>query len=358
MKIPTIAVTGLDARENPYPGLAIARSLRMDPASKYRIIALTYDIYCTGLYRDDIFDAVYIVPYPSEPEDKLKHRLLEIHREDPFDVIIPALDTEIAVYSRLTGELHSAGIRMLLPSEASVKARNKDNLSGTCRRLNIRTPKTVVVTHLEQLDNPIPGIDYPMVMKGSIVSAKIIRKKEELRVYYFKILGEWGFPVLLQERLVGEEYDIAAVADRQHKMAAYVPIKKFAISGDGKATAGVVVDDPYLEQLAREILERMKWIGPCELELIRESATGRYFLLEMNARFPAWIYLTAKAGCNMPAICRALAMNEPVPAVPGINAGHLFFRNRFGHIVDPSIMTELLRSSTWQSGTATGGLTP
>ncbi len=347
MKQVTVAVTGLDCRENPYPGLAIARSLRANPAFQGRLIALTYDVMTTGIYRDDVFDAVYIVPYPSEPEKKLLSRLMEIHRTDPMNAIFPALDSEIAVYSRLAVQLNSLGIRTLLPDEASVKARNKDNLAGTCDRLRIRTPRTVVITHIEQLDEPIPGLKYPMVIKGALADAHVINNTDELKMFYLKILGKWGFPVLLQEKINGEEFDVAAIAGADHETVAGVAIRKFAISERGKASAGIVVADPKLYETANEILRRMKWRGPCELELMREESSGRYFLLEINARFPAWIFLSAAAGCNLPAIALDMMLNRLNKPVPGPEAGTIFFRNRFGHVVDPGIMGDLLNSGAW-----------
>jgi carbamoyl-phosphate synthase large subunit len=345
---PTVAVTGLDARENPYPGLAIARSLRADPGFQGRIIALTYDIYCTGQYRGDIFDAVYVIPYPSEPEGKLLCRLMEIHKTDPMDLIMPALDSEIAIYTRLSKALEALGIHTLLPSEAAVKSRYKDNLSGTCRRLRIRTPKTLVITHMEQLYEPLQGLDFPLVIKGSLAGAAVVNDREELKVHYLKTLKEWGFPVLLQEKLIGEEYDICALADRSHRVIGHIPIKKFAISSRGKASSGIIVDEPYLGELAQQILERMRWIGPCELELLKETATGRFFLLEINARFPAWIYLGAEAGCNLPSMAVRTALNMPLAPDHIPETGKLFFRNRFGIVVDHTAATELLRTGSFQ----------
>lgn len=343
----TVAITGLDSRDNPYPGLALARSLRLDPNFRGKIIALTYDVYCTGQYRDDIFDEIYIVPYPSEPEHKLLSRILEIHRETSIDVIFPALDSEIAVYTRLAPTLKSHGIASFLPSEEAVKSRNKDNLYGTCQRLRIRTPKTIVLTHTEQLDEPIPGLNYPMVIKGSLAGANIVHNCDELKVYYHSTLAEWGFPVLLQEKLVGEEYDITCLADTNHEPVAWTAIKKFAISSRGKASSGVIVNEPELGKLAREILQRMKWTGPCELELMKETATGRWFLLEINARFPAWIYHTAASGCNMPALALRYALGIPPEIVPMAQPGMLFFRNRFSSIAPVSMMTDLLREGRW-----------
>ncbi|MBN2054037.1 ATP-grasp domain-containing protein [bacterium] len=344
----TVAVTGLDARINPYPGLALARCLRGDPLFNGRIIALTYDIYCTGIFRDDLFDAVYIVPYPTEPSHKLLRRLKEINRQDPVQVIIPALDSEIAVYARFRDELREVGIETLLPNEAAVKARYKDNLAGTCGRLNIRTPKTVVISSVEQLDWAPELLAFPMVIKGSLADAHIVHDLRELKCFYIRVLNQWGFPVVLQERLVGEEFDVAALADRGSAMVAAIPMRKFAISERGKASAGVVVDDPDLVQQAEELLKRMHWVGPCEVEMLREAATGRYFLLELNARFPAWIYMAAEAGCNMPGMAVRLAMHQSLGQVAPAAAGHLFFRNRFGHLVDQSMLTDLLNRGGWR----------
>ncbi len=344
----TVAITGVDSRENPYPGLAIARSLRADPSFSGRIIALTYGVFCTGIYRDDLFDAVYLSPPTFDSESKLLHRILEIHSEDPIDVLIPALDTEIAIYSRLASTFADNGIRTLLPSEKSVKLRNKDILYHTCRSLGIRTPKTLTITQIEQLDESI-SIRYPLVIKGPFADAHVVEKPSEIKTYYLQILKEWGFPVLLQEKIVGEEFDIAAVAGRNHEILGHVPIRKFAISERGKASAAIVVQDPELGRLAGEILGKLKWIGPCELELMRETATGQYHLLEINARFPAWIYLTAEAGCNLPALALRSALGdcdpEPLEAIAG---GHLFFRNRIGRIVDPRVMWDLIKRGGWR----------
>jgi len=345
---PTVAITGLDCRDNPYPGLALARSLRKDPAFHGKIVALTYDIYCTAQYRDDIFDAVYIIPYPTESEQKLLDRILEIHRDIQIDAIFPALDSEIAVYSRLASTMKNNGIASFLPSEAAVKSRNKDNLYGTCQRLRLRTPKTMVLTHQEQLDEPLAGLNYPLVIKGSLAGANIIHNSDELKVYYFDTLAEWGFPVLLQEKLVGEEYDITCLADENHKVITWAAIKKFAISSRGKASSGVIIDEPQLGILAQEIIHRLKWKGPCELELLKETATGRWFLLEINARFPAWIYHSVEAGCNMPSLSLRYALGQIPDTVPVAKSGHLFFRNRFGHIVPHTMMTDLLREGRWQ----------
>ena len=69
-------------------------------------------------------------------------------------------------------------------------------------------------------------------------------------------------------------------------------------------------------------MQKLQWRGPCELEIMREQETGELFVIEINPRFPAWVYLTVGAGRNLPWAAVQLALGKPVetmaPAPPGI----------------------------------------
>jgi len=43
-----------------------------------------------------------------------------------------------------------------------------------------------------------------------------------------------------------------------------------------------------------------------------KDVNGQYLLIEINPRFPAWIYLAAAAGSNLPAALVALLMDREV----------------------------------------------
>jgi carbamoyl-phosphate synthase large subunit len=67
------------------------------------------------------------------------------------------------------------------------------------------------------------------------------------------------------------------------------------------------------------------WRGPCEMEVLR-TPEGRYFLIEINPRFPAWTYLSAGAGQNLPWAVARLAAGEAIEPLPDYRAGTLFVR--------------------------------
>lgn len=321
-----IAITGLDSKDNPYPGLALARALKHNPNRRCTILGLTYDAQCTGIYHQPFIDEIQVIPYPSDPEQDLLAVLLRIQETSPIDVLIPALDSEIAGYARLAEDLLRAGIRTVLPTEAAVKARNKTNLVALCRDHGVHTPKTEVLNLVEQLDFIGHKIKLPYYLKGPIIDAKKATTIEEARYFYRQIFKEWGYPVLVQEAITGEEIDVSVLVGRDHRPVGMVQIKKFGITSRGKAFAGVVIHNERLQALAEHIVSAFQWVGPCELELMQEASTGQYYLLEMNARFPAWIYLSV-AGTNLLWAHVDLALGNNLPTCSPPPIGTLFFRN-------------------------------
>jgi len=69
--------------------------------------------------------------------------------------------------------------------------------------------------------------------------------------------------------------------------------------------------DRSLEKLAATFAEATGWVGPFELEVIRHPRRGP-FVIEANPRFPAWVYLSAGAGANLPWAAVRLARGERV----------------------------------------------
>ena len=68
---------------------------------------------------------------------------------------------------------------------------------------------------------------------------------------------------------------------------------------------------------------------------MRESSTGDLYVAEINPRFPAWVYLSAGAGQNLPFACVRLAMGLPVATpMPPYKPGTLFVRISLDQISD------------------------
>ena len=112
----TIAVTGLNATDNPGPGVGVVRALRSATGLVERIVGLAYDALEPGLYPRELVDDVYVVPYPSQGVGALEERLHYVHAQTPLDVIIPTLDSELPSFIELAPSLEAANIGTFLPT--------------------------------------------------------------------------------------------------------------------------------------------------------------------------------------------------------------------------------------------------
>ena len=116
----TIAVTGMNATDNPAPGVPVARALRLDPNFHGRIIGLGYDPLDPGFYASGLLDGGAILPLPSAGRDALLHRMRELVAQFGITVFIPTLDSEIRAVALLRDELLALGVHTFLPRLACV----------------------------------------------------------------------------------------------------------------------------------------------------------------------------------------------------------------------------------------------
>jgi len=298
----TVAVTGMNAvPDNPGPGLAVARCLRMTFGDSVRIVGLGYDVLDSGLYLHDVSDVAYLLPYPSAGEQQLMERLHYIQQQEAIDVLIPCLDAELLSFSRLKHEFEQLGMRMLMPDVDQLRDRNKDRLGELARNVGIRYPETKKITSADFFYHcHDQGWKYPMVVKGIFYDAHIVHHADEGAEAFRKIAASWGYPVLVQRYVSGHEVNLTAVGDGKGNLLGSVMMRKQAVTDKGKAWSCVTVEDVQLQDAALKLAGALKWVGPLEVEMLKE-ADGQYLLIEINPRFPAWIYLAAEAGCNLPA---------------------------------------------------------
>jgi carbamoyl-phosphate synthase large subunit len=323
----TVAVTGMNAiPDNPGPGLAVARSLREAYGNKVRIVGLSYDALDPGLYLPEYCDAAHLLSYPRNGIDAILMRIAEIQFLERIDVLIPCLDSELPLMIKLAPKLREMGIRSFLPDAAQLARRAKDRLEELADIAGVQCPQTKRLTspefftHCEQ-----DGWIYPMVVKGVFYDAKVVQNQAEAVHAFQVIASQWGLPVMVQRFIVGEEYNLTAVGDGQGRMFGEVMMKKRAVTAKGKAWAGVTIHDDALAASARKLVAALKWKGPLEVEVMRD-VHGDYHLIEINPRFPAWIYLSHGVGRNLPALLLELALGHEVPELPPAQPGIMFIR--------------------------------
>lgn len=320
-----IAVTALNAIDSPGPGVAVIRAIRECPDFDVRIIGLSYEALEPGLYMHDLVDKTYQIPYPSAGTDSLLGRLMHIHEQEQLDLIIPNFDAELYNFIKLEKKLLEEGIHTFLPDLKSFESRDKVKLVEFGKKHGLSVPDDIQIYRAEELKEATEKLGFPIVIKGKFYDASIANTLDQAYKAFHKIQAQWGLPIIAQEFVKGSEINVAALGDGEGNTISVIPMRKLYITDKGKAWAGITLDDNQYIDLAKKFIAVTKWRGGCELEIIHTSE-GKSYILEVNPRFPAWIYLTAAAGQNQPAALVKMAMGQKVVPFKTYEVGKIFIR--------------------------------
>lgn len=336
-----VAVSGLNATDNPGPGVPVIRSLKFEKEFNGKIIGLIYDSLEPGIYMENLTERNYLIPYPSSGLQNLYERLSYIQQQEKIDVIIPTLDSELFGFVKLEDKLKSLGIKMFLPTFDQLNIRGKDKLFDFCKSNDINVPKNILAYTFLEL-NKIPEVfEYPVVIKGIFYDAYIVNNFEEAKTAFNKIASEWGLPIIIQEYLKGDEFNVVALGDGTGATVGAVAMRKLYITDKGKGWSGITVYDSNLIEISKKVIDKIKWRSGMELEFIRSAETGQYFLLEINPRFPAWVYLAPNAGQNLPYALLQLALGNEVKHFDKYNVGTIFVRASWDLITNISVFEKI-----------------
>lgn len=329
----TVAVTGLNNIDSPGPGIPVIRGIKESEEFDARIIGLAYEHLEPGIYMSELVDKTYMIPYPSKGKEALYDRLMEIHKKENIDVIIPNFDAELFSFIKLENQLNKVEIKTFLPTLEQFEERHKSNLPAYGKKYGVDIPQGTEVFSIADLNNALKSMEYPVMVKGKYYDAYKAYSEEQAVAYFHKMSAKWGLPVILQEFIDGTEVNVIALGDGKGKLTAAVPMRKQYITDKGKAWGGITIEDQSLLDLAQKIVSQSKWRGGMELELIR-SANGKLYILEINPRIPAWVYLAVGAGQNIPEALIKLALGTDVKPYTRYDVGKMFIRYSYDMIVD------------------------
>lgn len=329
----TLAATGLNNTDNPGPGVPVIRSIKESNLFDIRVIGLAYETLEPGIYMDGVADKIYMVPYPSEGAGVLIDRIEEIHAREKIDVLIPNFDAELYSFMKAASRLEEMGIKTFLPTLEQFEERHKTNLPEFGEKYSVNVPESFSVLNYKDLADIRKKLDYPVMVKGKFYDAYIAYNEEQVKMYFNKISAKWGLPIIIQEFVKGTEVNVIALGDGKGNTIGAVPMRKQYITDKGKAWGGITLDAPDMLELTRHIIRSTSWRGGMELELIR-TEDGKLYIIEINPRIPAWVYLAVGAGQNLPEALVKLALKQSVKPFTKYVIGKMFVRYSYDMIVD------------------------
>ena len=246
----------------------------------------------------------YIEGVPFVSDVDFLGKLNDIILENQIDFIYPAMDQVVDVLSANRDHLKA---ELIAPCHDAVyvcrnKARTYDRLSG----LEF-VPKTY--------KNPESIDQFPVIIKPEEgYGAKGFQILESLEALLFAIKKQSG-PYVICEYLSGEEYTIDCFTDR-HGQLKYISCRNRGRVRNGiSVNSSVQPHDEKIDQIAKEISERIQMRGAWFFQLKRNSA-GEYRLLEVATRIAGTMCLNRAIGVNLPLLTVFDLMGYDVEIAP------------------------------------------
>ncbi len=327
MKALRIAVTGMHRGENPQPGSSIVTAIRQHRPDAF-IVGLVYDAYESGIYAPGAPDVCHAMPYPTAGLPAYLARLTEIRALVPFDLMIPTLDSEIHLLAGNEDQLAKIGIQVVLPDVTTLERCAKSKLPVLAAECDVPVPLTSVAHDLAEALERAESMGYPVFLKGQYYDATRVATPAALAAVGAAILADWGPPLLVQEPVTGSEFNVLGLGDGMGGVTGTCSVRKLVISDKGKGNGSIIVRDPRLDDITRRLIAETRWLGPFELEFIRDRRDDAYRLIEINPRFPAWVGFPAQLGANFPAAWLDWLIDGRCTAPPDLAPGRFFMRHQ------------------------------
>jgi carbamoyl-phosphate synthase large subunit len=348
-KARTIAVTGLQATDNPASSVAVLRCLQRERTEQERLIAFAYDALDSGSYAREVVDDVFILPHPSLNLETFFERIREIHRRVELSVIVPTLDSELPAFVELEPRLRALGIATFLPTLEQLDRRSRANLPRLADRCSFRTPQTLLVGTADEVRRVHQRLGYPFFVKGPIYRASMVTDLNEAVTAFRATASESGLPLIVQACVEGserEERSVVALGDGHGGLVGAVVMKKLAMTDKDKGWAGVTVRQPELVAIAERFARATHWRGPFELDVVLAS-DGAAYVIEINPWFPAWVYVAAAAGVNLPRRVVALASGTEPSVGDDYRVGAMFVRTALDQLADAADLEKIVATGEW-----------
>ncbi|SFV74602.1 similar to Biotin carboxylase [hydrothermal vent metagenome] len=330
-----IAVSGLNNTDNPAPGIPVIKSIQENNT----IIGLSYDPNEPGNYMG-MTQKTYLMPFPSLGLEELKKRLTYIQENEGLDAIIPNLDAELPLYIKYQEEIEAMGIKLCLPTLENFELRNKNKLDSLSKELGMTYPKTYEISSISELAKCTEESNFPLMIKGNYYKAYIAHNFDTAVQKFYDISNEWGFPVLVQEVVSGEELNLVGVGDGKGELKGAVTIKKLTTTSIGKIWTGITIKNEKMMQIAKDFVKHTKWKGPFELECIVNM--NNVYMIEINPRFPAWVYFATEIGVNLPQMVVDIMEGKEIEPILDYPQNKMYVRYTGELVTDLTDFTKLL----------------
>jgi carbamoyl-phosphate synthase large subunit len=268
-----------------------------------------------GLYT---VDQAYVSPAANDP--KFFEWLVRICKAEQVDAVLSGVEPVLSVLSARAEELRRATGAFAVVSPPPVLAVGADKL-GTCQWLQkhgFNYPGFADANDELGVKSLAIACGYPLIAKprhgkgGYGIS--VLRNGEELETW----LGRADYVI---EEYLGDdasEFTVGCFSGRDGQVLGSISMQRELLQGT--TYRAVVGEFPEMRDEAIRIVEALKPLGPCNVQLRMNK--GRATCFEINVRFSGTTSLRARFGFNdVEAALRHYVLGEETVALPRVTQG-------------------------------------
>lgn len=264
-------------------------------------------------YNKSKLDMGYSSRYPDkklirfwdrEDEQASYEALLEVLKEDKYDVTIPLTDFSATMLSKHKEELKKYTNPAVNDWDIFIGAADKINTMIACMDNNIPCPKTL--RQAETLADVLASeLEYPFIIKPRVGYGSIgfhrIDNEDDLRKHFETSVEKFG-GMVVQEYIpqTGTQYKCEVFIDGNGEVkSAHVFDKTRWYPIDGGSTCcSTSVDRPDIVESSVKLLKALGWKGYGDVDLIEDPRDGIAKVMEINPRITASVKVCIKSGVD------------------------------------------------------------
>lgn len=218
---------------------------------------------------------------------KIIKNLLNVISELNINIVLPFVDPAIIIAARLKKENKNVFVPVSNESICKVFF-DKKKAKDWFVKNGFPVPENM---------KKLPLIAKPC--KGSASKGVVIIRNDRELEYFINNFNQEDY--LIQRFLEGEEYSVDCYVSSEREILSVVPRKRVEVTA-GEVTKSVTVKDYKIIEMTKKILSRDKFIGPVNIQFIKENKTGRLFVIEVNPRFGGGVIVSIEAGADIPSM--------------------------------------------------------
>lgn len=239
-----------------------------------------------------------------------------------YDVLLPISDFTVPFISQHKKEIEERfGVKCAVPDYEQVYiVEDKSRFMDFCQKNDVPHPLTGRLTE-EMLEPVAKEVGFPSLIKPdySVGARGITRVNtlEDLKRVYPIISEKYG-TCSLQEFIDNKEYyyNVMLYRNKEGKILASTILKivRMYPVGAGSSSCCITVENEELIRLCTDCLDKLKWVGMADFDVLQRLDNGEYKIIEINARVPASLRGAAISGVNFPEIIVNDIMGNEVPS--------------------------------------------